>query len=385
MVGSAPGCNICMDLKLRWKNGADFLEISRSAKQIDVDRAFRKRSRALHPDKARQALVSARASGKPDPNPIPGKSPKSSGGGGHVNKKPTEKEIKAAEKVASDRFTRLGLIAEILKDDRRKSYDRFLDHGFPKWRGTGYYYERFRPGLLSTLMGLFVFAGGVLHYVVLQLGYRRQKEFMERYIRQARQSAWGNTSSSSASAGQIPGLSDDALGGGGEVPAEEESPLAEAVNRRERRAQEKDSKKKHKEKTLKPGKVAVKGPPDEAGDSDPSAPASGARRRIQAENGKILVVDRVGSVFLEEEDGETEETRLLLLDPNEIEKPTFKQTFLYRLLVSVPQMAQDKISGGGKSVETEVVGADLGLSNGHSTDALSSASLAKSRKRKGRK
>ena len=27
------------------------------------------------------------------------------------------------------------------------SYDFFYKNGVPKWRGTGYYYARFRPGL----------------------------------------------------------------------------------------------------------------------------------------------------------------------------------------------------------------------------------------------
>ena len=28
-----------------------------------------------------------------------------------------------------------------------RSYDFFYKNGVPKWRGTGYYYSRFRPGL----------------------------------------------------------------------------------------------------------------------------------------------------------------------------------------------------------------------------------------------
>lgn len=363
----------------------DFLEITRSAKQIDVDRAFRKRSRALHPDKARQSLIAARATAKP--KSTPGAQPSV-----HSNKPPTDKDIKAAEKSASERFTRLGLIAEILKDDRRRSYDHFLDNGFPSWRGTGYYYSRFRPGLFSTLVGLFMFGGGVLHYIVLVLGYKRQKEFVERYIRQARQAAWGNTS---AAAG-IPGLSDAALGDGEEAP-QEEQPLSEAVTRRERRAQEKESKKKNKDnKTLKPvrgngnGRSGTHTPAasegEEGASSDPSVPVPGARKRIQAENGKVLVVDRVGSVFLEEEDEETEETSLLLLDPNEIEKPTFKQTFLYRLPIWVLQVARDKVSAGTKGVEEKAAGEDVqGGAVSNTIDALDSASMTKSRKRKGRK
>lgn len=35
-----------------------------------------------------------------------------------------------------------------LRDDMYiSSYDFFYKNGVPKWRGTGYYYSRFRPGL----------------------------------------------------------------------------------------------------------------------------------------------------------------------------------------------------------------------------------------------
>ena len=34
--------------------------------------------------------------------------------------------------------------AEFVSDGR---YDFFYKNGVPKWRGTGYYYSRFRPGL----------------------------------------------------------------------------------------------------------------------------------------------------------------------------------------------------------------------------------------------
>ena len=47
-----------------------------------------------------------------------------------------------------ERFARLGVIATILRNkDSRKRYDFFYKNGVPKWRGTGYYYSRFRPGL----------------------------------------------------------------------------------------------------------------------------------------------------------------------------------------------------------------------------------------------
>jgi hypothetical protein len=63
-----------------------------------------------------------------------------------------------------ERFARLGVIATILKDTEGRKryvnfvrvpnvyltahrYDFFYKNGVPKWRGSGYYYARFRPGL----------------------------------------------------------------------------------------------------------------------------------------------------------------------------------------------------------------------------------------------
>lgn len=68
-------------------------------------------------------------------------------------------------KGAHERFSRLGVISTILRNEEsRKRYDFFYKNGVPKWRGTslqrilatradsfytgtGYYYSRFRPGL----------------------------------------------------------------------------------------------------------------------------------------------------------------------------------------------------------------------------------------------
>jgi len=57
---------------------------------------------------------------------------------------------------------------------------------------------------------------------------------------------------------------------------------------------------------------------------------SGGRKRVIAENGKILIVDAIGNVFLEEEteDGEKLE---FLLDIDEIQRPTIRDTVLFQL------------------------------------------------------
>lgn len=86
----------------------------------EITKAYRKLSRKLHPDKFR------------------GKS-------------------RAAKKLAEERFQRLSLVGNILRDNAlRRRYDYFHANGFPKWTKTGYLYSRFRPGFLLTLFGLYL-------------------------------------------------------------------------------------------------------------------------------------------------------------------------------------------------------------------------------------
>lgn len=147
---------------------------------------------------------------------------------------------------------------------------------------------RFRPGLGSVLFGLFIFVGGAGHWIVLYLSWKRQKDFVNKYVSAARNSVMGEN---------IPGLED--------VSGSTNSPAAEvqSINRRHRRMQDKDNK---KEKRSKVKKFVDSLPP-------PNSDTRGPRKRVVAENGKTLVVDSVGNVYLEHisEDGESHE---LLLD-----------------------------------------------------------------------
>ncbi|KUJ22823.1 uncharacterized protein LY89DRAFT_680912 [Mollisia scopiformis] len=284
----------------------DFFGISPSASQDDIVKAYRKKSKLLHPDKVKQKFIADKSTGKDKK--------KSKKPGVHVSKGPTQAEIKAAAKAASDRFARLGIVNQILKGEGRARYDHFLSNGFPKWKGTGYYYARFRPGLGTVLVGLFIFVGGGGHYLALYMSWKRQKEFIGRYIKFARHAAWGENLN-------IPGL-DAAVT---PPPADETDPMAQPLNRRQRRMQEKDTKKDKGDKKSKLSKSAKASPA-----ATPPVGATGPRKRVVAENGKILVVDSVGNVYLEQanEDGETQE---FLLDPNELQQPTIKDTALYRV------------------------------------------------------
>ncbi|CCU76780.1 unnamed protein product [Blumeria hordei] len=263
----------------------DFLGAKPLANQDEINKAYRQRSRVLHPDKVKQQFITSQSS----------------------NKKPTKAEIKAAAQAASDRFARLGIVANILRGPGRERYDHFLNYGFPKWKGTGYYYARFRPGLGSVLVGLFIFVGGAGHWIVLYLSWKRRKEFISSYVTYARHAVFSET---------IPGL--DKLPGA--TQAIPESAEVQLVNRRQRRMQEKDGKKEKKPKSSRIHKPAV------TATADPCGP----KKRVVAENGKILVVDSTGNVYLEQTDEEGENQEILL-EPNELIRPTVFDTALCRL------------------------------------------------------
>ncbi|TDL29572.1 DnaJ-domain-containing protein [Rickenella mellea] len=94
-------------------------------------------------------------------------------------------------KSAHERFARLGVIAQILRSSEgRERYDFFYKNGVPKWRGTGYYYSRYRPGLGSVLSFLIILSSG-LQYVVQRLNYKNDLARIERFVGEARLAAWG--------------------------------------------------------------------------------------------------------------------------------------------------------------------------------------------------
>ncbi|KAL8695519.1 MAG: hypothetical protein Q9218_000097 [Villophora microphyllina] len=289
----------------------DFVGVKQSASHDEIIKAVRKKSKSMHPDKAKQAFIASRAI----PPPKKGKKPSI-----HVSKPPTDKEIRDAVKKASERQARLGVVAEILKGEGRERYNYFLANGFPRWRGTGYYYARFRPGLGSVLVGLFVVGGGLAHYGALYLSWKRQKEFVGRYVRHARKTAWGDESG----VGGIPGI-DGVAAPAGSMPPPEGSGIA--LNRRQKRQQERESKKEKDSAKSKGVRRSGTNTPMEA---ESVREPQGAKKKVQAENGKILIVDSAGNVFLEEED-EDGEKQEYLLDPNEIARPTIRDTLLFRL------------------------------------------------------
>ncbi|KAF9927141.1 hypothetical protein BGZ65_006925 [Modicella reniformis] len=107
----------------------------------DVEKAFRKMSRALHPDK---------------------------------NKGPK----------AHEKYARLSTIIAILRDDyKRERYNFFLKNGVPRWRGSAYLYRRHRPGIKSVLVFLFILLSG-FQYLARYVGYVQERRRMSGMIEQ---------------------------------------------------------------------------------------------------------------------------------------------------------------------------------------------------------
>lgn len=85
---------------------------------------------------------------------------------------------KTSSEESAKIYKALTSIVSILKNPKlRAKYDRHLKKGFPKWRGTDYYYDFFEPGIgfiLVFVMG----AISVAQYIVLWIFYYRQKQWI---------------------------------------------------------------------------------------------------------------------------------------------------------------------------------------------------------------
>lgn len=286
----------------------EFLGVSRSASHDDISSAYKKRSRQLHPDKVRQQLTAERAKAQKDK----AKQQKKGGAkpGVHVSKPPTAAELKAAVKRASERQARLSIVADVLRGPGRDRYDHFLANGFPTWKGTEYYYDRYRPGLGTAMFGVFLFAGGAAHYLALYMSWKRQREFVERYIKFARHAAWGENLGIN-----VPGVDGQAAAAPAPPPAQpqqqmyqDEEGRAVPMNRKLRRMQERDAKKEASGGAAGRKARRARGSPSVSGSATPQPPPpqgsgpTGTKKRVVAENGKVLVVDSLGDVYLEQED-----------------------------------------------------------------------------------
>jgi ribosomal protein L14E/L6E/L27E len=283
----------------------DFLGIKRGASIDDIDKAYKKRTRALHPDKVQAQLQSERVKAN--------KKKKGDKKGVHVAKAPSQNEIKAAVKAAGERQARLSIVANILRGPGRDRYDHYLSNGFPTWKGTEYYYNRYRPGLGTAMIGVFLFGGGAAHYLALYLGWKRRREFVERYIKFARDAAWGGNLGIN-----VPGIDAEPVAAPAEPAAPAEGPQ-QPMNRKQRRMQEQNAKREAaKDSAKQKGRAgAIARRAESASGSATPQPQSqsgptGSKKRVVAENGKVLVVDSLGDVYLEQQDAEGNVEEFLL-------------------------------------------------------------------------
>ncbi|KAK6205057.1 DnaJ domain-containing protein [Scheffersomyces amazonensis] len=122
----------------------------------EITKAYRKKSRLLHPDK------------------FSGKS-------------------RSAQKHAEERFQRLSLVGNILRDQSlKKRYDYFLSKGFPKWKGTGYFYTKFRPGLILTAFGLYLLISA-FQFISLRINRKQDYKRILQMKEVIKSQAWGGS------------------------------------------------------------------------------------------------------------------------------------------------------------------------------------------------
>ncbi|KAL3470656.1 hypothetical protein BJX99DRAFT_238974 [Aspergillus californicus] len=308
----------------------DFLGVRSNVNQDELTKAYRRMSRLMHPDKVKRTFI---ANSSKDKNKA-----KTSQKGVHVNRGPTKREIDTAVKEAHERSQRLNTVANILRGPSRERYDHFIKHGFPKWRGTGYYYSRFRPGLGSVLVGLLLVFGGGAHYGALILSWKRQRDFVDRYVRQARRAAWGDEMGIRGITSVVTPAPAPAVDAG--------DAAAMPINRRQKRMMDRENRKEKKGGSAKPSS-RTSGTATPTGES---VEPTGERKKVVAENGKVLIVDSVGNVFLEEETEEGERQEFLL-DVNEIHRPTIRDTMIFRLPGWFYQKTVGQILGTSDPVE----------------------------------
>jgi hypothetical protein len=201
------------------------------------------------------------------------------------------------------------------------------------------------------MIGLFIVMGGLAHYGALYLSWKRQRQFMERYIRNAKRMAWGDETGIQGILG-LDGNTGTATGAATSfgTPSAGEDNGVTGSNRRQRRMQERADKRVARDpkvaKTTKDNSFPV--------EAESTPGPRGTKKRVVAENGKILVVDSVGNVYLEQtnEEGEVHE---YLLDPDEIQKPTIYDTAMLRLPIWVYGKIMARFSSSSSSTaEAEI-------------------------------
>ena len=110
----------------------------------------------------------------------------------------------------------------------------------------------------------------------------------------------------------------------------------------------------------------------------------GAKKKVQASNGKVLIVDSEGNVYVEEVDDNGERVELLL-DPEEILKPTFRQTVLFRLPLWTYHKIQSRIAGVQANEQAELEDLDNTTSGEDADPALKQNSRNGTARKRGKR
>ncbi|KAJ3474864.1 hypothetical protein NLG97_g9663 [Lecanicillium saksenae] len=172
------------------------------------------------------------------------------------------------------------------------------------------------------------------------MNWKRQKEFVGRYVKFARNTAWG---------GNIPGINTEPAAAPAPAVEEEEDPAMPVPrNRKERRMMEKEKSKEEGRPKKKDRKARASKPSSR----DASVAPTGIKKRVVAENGKVLVVDSQGDVFLEEQDEEGN-VHEYLLDPEELAAPTYKDTAVVQVPLFLLKASVGRLFGSKANAETE--------------------------------
>ncbi|KAG4304909.1 hypothetical protein PORY_001584 [Pneumocystis oryctolagi] len=115
---------------------------------------------------------------------------------------PDKIKDKKSYKISQERFSRLKLITDILKNDEsKKRYDFFYKNGFPKWKGNGYYYSRYRPSLIFVLL-ILIMISSTLQYIIARLNATRRRNRVKYYILSAIYAARGHNMTSQRNFGR---------------------------------------------------------------------------------------------------------------------------------------------------------------------------------------
>ena len=120
------------------------------------------------------------------------------------------------------------------------------------------------------------------------------------------------------------------------------------MNRRQKRMMDKENRKESRRPKPSPRPSGTSTP------TDPTEPvtSTGERKRVVAENGKVLIVDSIGNVFLEQENEEGEKQEFLL-DVDEIQRPSIRDTMVFQLPIWCFKRSVGRVMGTSEAPEEE--------------------------------